>query len=190
MWVRAIAKSRACVCANMLRWGSKLLENALSVGIRKYITTPRCFGIPKKHKMPPRPHWLVVEEEIEESFIKGGRGPGGQKINKTNSKVQLRHIPSGIVVTCQATRSQELNRKRARELMALKLDELQNPLTNRMSIVNERKQKVKQSKSKKANRKYKLLDEQKQLEQSVSEPELDPELEFNMMISEKRISQN
>lgn len=174
----------------MLQWGLRTMTNVMLTRKCQYFISSRCLAIPKKHKMPPRPLWLVVEDEIEESFIKGGRGPGGQKINKTNSKVQLRHLPSGIAVTCQATRSQELNRKRAREILALKLDEVQNPHTNRMSVVNERKQKVKQSKSKKSNRKYKLLDEQKQrlLETPVEVPQVDPELEFDMMINQNKIS--
>jgi protein subunit release factor B len=37
----------------------------------------------------------IDENDIEEKFVKGG-GKGGQKINKTNSKVQLLHIPTGL----------------------------------------------------------------------------------------------
>lgn len=118
-------------------------------------------GIPKRNKLPPRPKWLIVEEELDEVFLKGGRGPGGQKINKSNSKVQLTHLPTGTVVTCQYSRSQENNRKRAREILALKLEELQDPEGCRTAIVNQRKTLVKQSKTKKANRKYKQVDEER-----------------------------
>ena len=45
---------------------------------------------------PPRN--VILESEISESFLKG-TGPGGQKINKTSSAVQLKHLPSGIVVS-------------------------------------------------------------------------------------------
>ena len=38
------------------------------------------------------------EDEFEESFIKGS-GPGGQSVNKTNNCIQLKHLPTGIVVT-------------------------------------------------------------------------------------------
>lgn len=135
--------------------------------IRRLTSTPSIlYAIPKKNKLPPRPKWLIKEEEIEENFIKGGRGPGGQKINKTNSKVQLTHKPTGIVVTCQATRSQEQNRKKAREILALKLDDLYNPETSRNTVVAERAQKVKQSKTKKSNRKYRAINEAKEAEKA------------------------
>ncbi|AGO11959.1 AaceriAGR281Cp [[Ashbya] aceris (nom. inval.)] len=78
----------------------------------------------KKNRLPPRPKWTPdMEACIEEKFLHGGRGPGGQKINKCNSKVQLRHLPSGLVVECQATRSREQNRKLAREKLAAALAE-------------------------------------------------------------------
>ena len=56
----------------------------------------------KKNKLPPRPKFTPeMEAQCTEKFLHGGRGPGGQKINKCNSKVQLRHEPTGIVVECQ-----------------------------------------------------------------------------------------
>lgn len=144
------------------------------------------YGIPKKTKLPPRPKWLIVEEELEEKFLKGGRGPGGQKINKTNSKVQLKHIPTGIIVTCQYSRSQEQNRKKAREILALKLDDMKNPETSRNAVLADRFSKLKQSKEKKANRKYKKLDEERAASKKAEEEEalnyVDPEEEFNQML--------
>ncbi|HQL95280.1 MAG TPA: peptide chain release factor-like protein [Candidatus Hydrogenedentes bacterium] len=53
------------------------------------------------------------EEDLRESFIRGG-GPGGQKINRTASCVQLRHLPTGLEVRMQEARSQALNRFYAR----------------------------------------------------------------------------
>ena len=53
------------------------------------------------------------EEDMRESFIRGG-GPGGQKINRTASCVQLRHLPTGLEVRMQEARSQALNRFYAR----------------------------------------------------------------------------
>ncbi|XP_076127176.1 mitochondrial translation release factor in rescue [Alosa pseudoharengus] len=63
----------------------------------------------------------LKEEELEEQFVRGS-GPGGQATNKTSNCVVLKHIPTGIVVKCHQTRSVEQNRKRAREILRLRLD--------------------------------------------------------------------
>lgn len=54
------------------------------------------------------------EAELEEIFERSS-GPGGQNVNKTSTKVTLRHIPTGISVTVQDSRSQFKNRELARE---------------------------------------------------------------------------
>lgn len=54
------------------------------------------------------------ESELEEVFERSS-GPGGQNVNKTSTKVALRHLPTGITVTAQDTRSQAQNRALARE---------------------------------------------------------------------------
>ena len=56
----------------------------------------------------------ISEADLEESFARS-RGPGGQNVNKVSTAVTLRHLPSGISVTVQDSRSQALNRKLARE---------------------------------------------------------------------------
>ena len=62
----------------------------------------------------------VEEADIEETFVRGS-GSGGQKINKTSSCVQLKHLPTGTVIRCQETRSREANRWLARGMLAERL---------------------------------------------------------------------
>jgi len=54
------------------------------------------------------------EEDLEESFVRGS-GKGGQKVNRTASCVMLKHLPTGLQVRCEASRSQWRNRQLARE---------------------------------------------------------------------------
>ncbi|KAL6910850.1 RF-1 domain-containing protein [Trichoderma evansii] len=108
--------------------------------------------------LPPRPK-PPPDSEIEESYLKGS-GPGGQKINKTNSAVQLKHIPTGIVVKSQATRSRSQNRKLAREILAQKVDEFINGDQSRSAIVGAIKKKKADSAAKKSRRKYRRLEEE------------------------------
>ena len=56
----------------------------------------------------------IRDVDLDESFARSG-GPGGQNVNKVSTAVTLRHLPSGIAVTVQDSRSQATNRKLARE---------------------------------------------------------------------------
>lgn len=71
--------------------------------------------------------------------------------------MQLRHIPTGIVVKSQATRSRSQNRNIARELLAARLDELRNGGASRTAVVGDVKRKRAASKAKKSRRKYRKL---------------------------------
>jgi peptide chain release factor len=56
----------------------------------------------------------IDEADLEETFTRSS-GPGGQHVNKVSTAVTLRHLPSGISVTVQDSRSQAVNRKLARQ---------------------------------------------------------------------------
>jgi peptide chain release factor len=56
----------------------------------------------------------ISETDMQESFARSS-GPGGQNVNKVSTAVTLRHLPTGISVTVQNSRSQAVNRKLARE---------------------------------------------------------------------------
>ena len=64
----------------------------------------------------------LPESELQETFARSG-GPGGQNVNKVSTAVTLRHLPTGVSVTVQDSRSQATNRKLARERLREMLEQ-------------------------------------------------------------------
>src|ERR1043165_1339829 len=93
-----------------------------------------------------RSTWTVLNDEqlLAQCEVDTYRasGPGGQKRNKTSSAVRIRHLPSGLLVIAEESRSQHENRakalKRLRQAFALKLREPVTP--DALALVSQREE--------------------------------------------------
>jgi protein subunit release factor B len=113
-----------------------------------------------KDKWKKLEQWMarlyINEADFVEKFIVGS-GKGGQKLHKTASTVYLKHLPSGLEIKCQDSRSREDNRYFARERLCEKLHLI---LSEEKTKEQQRIEKIKRQKKRRSRRtKQKILDE-------------------------------
>lgn len=114
----------------------------------------------KRNALEERMHRLQIwERDLEEHFIRSG-GAGGQNVNKVSTCVYIKHLPSGIEVKCQKTRSQVDNRYLARVILC---DKWEQKIHGAQSAIERERYKIKKQKKKRSKRaKEKMLKEKRE----------------------------
>ncbi len=92
----------------------------------------------------------LLEKDIKESFISGS-GSGGQKVNKSQNCVYLKHLPTEIEIKCHKDRSREANRFFARRLLLERFKEVVHGIESKKSLEEEKIRKQKKRRQRRSD---------------------------------------
>ena len=113
----------------------------------------------------------ITEGDLLEKFVRGS-GSGGQKINKTNNCVFLKHLPSGVCIKCQMDRSRELNRFLARRELCEQLEMIRDGKASAKTQAIEKMRRQKRQRSRRSKQRStadkRLLSQKKSLRRPPS----------------------
>lgn len=113
----------------------------------------------------------ITENDLLEKFVRGS-GAGGQKINKTNNCVFLKHLPSGVAIKCQMDRSRELNRFLARRELCEQLERIRDGKASAHTQAIEKLRRQKRRRSRRSKQRSiadkRLLSDKKAMRRSPS----------------------
>jgi len=114
----------------------------------------------------------ITDRDLLEKFVRGS-GSGGQKINKTNNCVFLKHLPSGVCIKCQMDRSRELNRFLARRELCEQLEHIRDGKASAKTQAIEKMRRQKRQRSRRSKQRSvadkRVLSEKKSLRRSPAQ---------------------
>ena len=94
--------------------GSEFPPTNAAAGVQTSTITVAVLKIPRPEEVKLR------DADLEITAARGG-GPGGQRRNKVDTAVQVRHLPTGMLIRCETERSQFQNRELALNVLRSKL---------------------------------------------------------------------
>eukprot|EP00960_Hanusia_phi_P065591 766146-Hanusia_phi.AAC.1 len=153
--LRTCCISRTTFAENGLKFHADVLRSRSSTALQISLNRFHNFDITqsKVDALFDKIEELGIKlEEIEESFVRGS-GAGGQKINKTANNVQMKHIPTGLQVSCQREREREKNRFIALRQLVEKIELSKSGQVSKAdaTVMKKRKQKARRKRRSKSS---------------------------------------